>query len=85
MGKTKDRGKYQSISLSVDFIEEVKQHILKDNKYKSVADFTREAIREKIDRETPHGITIMEIFERDQRREKEMLSIEERVRRLERK
>lgn len=51
MGKTKERGRYQSISLSVDFIGEVKQHILKDGKYKSVADFAREAIREKLRRE----------------------------------
>jgi hypothetical protein len=51
MGKTKERGRYQSISLSVDFIAEVKKHILKDAKYKSVADFTRDAIREKMRRE----------------------------------
>ena len=51
MGKTKERGRYQSISLSVDFIEEIKQYIIKDRKYKSVADFTREALREKLRRE----------------------------------
>jgi len=48
MGKTKERGKYQSISLSVDFIEEIKKAILNNPNYKSVADYTRDALREKM-------------------------------------
>ena len=51
MGKTKDRGRYQSISLSVDFIEEISDFVKKSNRYKSVADFAREALREKMERE----------------------------------
>jgi Arc/MetJ-type ribon-helix-helix transcriptional regulator len=49
MGKTKDRGRYQSISLPVDFIDEVKARVMKDGRYKSVADFAREAMREKLE------------------------------------
>ena len=48
MGKTKSRGRYQSISLPVPFVQEVKKHIINDAKYKSIADFTRDAIREKM-------------------------------------
>jgi len=51
MGKTKERGRYQSISLSVDFVDEITEFVKNSNRYKSVADFTREALREKIDRE----------------------------------
>lgn len=51
MGKTKNRGRYQSISLSVDFIKEITTYVKNSTKYKSVADFTREALREKLDNE----------------------------------
>lgn len=51
MGKTKPRGRYQSISLSVPFLKEIKKYIMDDPKYRSVADFTREALREKMHRE----------------------------------
>ena len=51
MGKTKERGKYQGVSLPADFIKEIKTHILKDSKYKSIAEFIRESCREKMDRD----------------------------------
>ncbi|GAH73749.1 unnamed protein product [marine sediment metagenome] len=50
MGKTKPRGKYQGISLPVPFVEEIKKYVLRDNKYKSIADFVRESCREKMER-----------------------------------
>jgi len=51
MGKTKERGRYQSISLSVDFIKEVKKHIINNPKYRSIAEYTRDALREKMKRD----------------------------------
>jgi len=49
MGKTKDRGRYQSISLPVDFIADIKKHILKTNRYQSIAEFTKFAILNQMD------------------------------------
>ena len=51
MGKTKDRHKYQSISFDKPFIALIKKHIENKDQYRSIADFARSAIREKIDRE----------------------------------
>ena len=48
MGKTKARGKYQSVSLSVDFVKEIKNHIIDNPKYKSIADYVRESVRERM-------------------------------------
>jgi len=50
MGKTKPRGKYQGVSLSVDFVQEIKNHIMKDERYKSIAEFVRDACREKMEK-----------------------------------
>ena len=60
MGKTKPRGKYQSISLSEGFISEIKNHIINDPKYKSIAEFTRTAIREKMNIE--RNLRMLEFF-----------------------
>ena len=51
MWKTKPRGRYQSVSLPVPFVQEIKKHIVKDSKYKSIAEFVKAAVREKIDKE----------------------------------
>ena len=51
MSKTKERGKYQGVSLPVDLISEVKKFVINNPKYKSIAEFTREALREKMRRE----------------------------------
>jgi len=48
MKNIKPRMKYQSISLTEEFIAEIKEHIIDDRHYKSIADFTRAAIREKM-------------------------------------
>jgi len=48
MKNIKPRMKYQSISLTEEFIAEIKEHIIDDRHYKSIADFTRSAIREKM-------------------------------------
>ena len=48
MVRVKPRVKYHSISLPVPFIEEIKKHILEKPEYRSIADFAREALREKM-------------------------------------
>ena len=52
MGKhnLKPRGKYQAVSISKDFIKEVKKYVLENPRYRSIADFTKEAVREKMER-----------------------------------
>lgn len=52
MKNIKPREKYQSVSLTTSFIDEIKKHIMEDPKYKSIADFVREAVREKMRRES---------------------------------
>jgi len=52
MAKTKPRGKYQAVSLPKEFVEKVRKHILshKDKaNYRSIAEFTKQAVIEKID------------------------------------
>lgn len=48
MGSLKPRGKYQAISLPVEFIEEMKEFVDGNKKYRSIAELARQAIREKI-------------------------------------
>jgi len=50
MKRKKPRVKYQGISFETPFIAEIKKHIMFNPKYRSIADFAREAIREKIAR-----------------------------------
>ena len=45
----KKRRYSQTVSLSYEFVEKVKNHILKDDKYKSIADFIRKAVELKMD------------------------------------
>ena len=51
MRNLKPKAKYQGISLPEEFIDELKKHVMGNPRYKSVADFAREALREKMDRE----------------------------------
>jgi len=44
MSKTKDRCKYQSVSLPVPFIEEIKKHIENKPHYRSIASFAKQAM-----------------------------------------
>jgi len=43
--RLKPENKYQSVSLAVPFIEEIKRHIKGDPRYSSVADYVRYCIR----------------------------------------
>jgi len=51
MGKSKPRGKYQSVSLPVGFIKEIFDQIQDDDRYKSIADYVRQSVREKMQRD----------------------------------
>jgi len=51
MRKIKPRVKHQGVSLPVPFIKEIKEHIKHRPAYRSIADYTREAIREKMYRD----------------------------------
>ena len=50
MKKIKPSVKYQGVSLPVPFINEIKKHIKGDPKYRSIADFVRESVREKMEK-----------------------------------
>ena len=52
MAKTKDRCKWQGVSLPVPFINMLYEHIKDDDTYRSIADFVRVACREKVKRES---------------------------------
>lgn len=45
MGQTKPGARYQSVSLTIPFIEEIKKHIQDRPEYRSIADFMRQAAR----------------------------------------
>ena len=45
MGQTKPGARYQSVSLAIPFIEEIKKHIQDRPEYRSIADFMRQAAR----------------------------------------
>ena len=51
MGSQNIGARYQSISFDKQFIEMIKEHIVDKKQYRSIADFAREAIREKMERE----------------------------------
>ena len=59
MKRKKPRVKYQGISFETPFIAEIKKHIMFNPRYRSIADFAREAIREKMKEDQSEA---MEIF-----------------------
>lgn len=50
--------KYQGISFEIPFIAEIKKHIMFNPRYRSIADFAREAIREKLRRDQSEAIEV---------------------------
>jgi len=50
--KQESEVKYQGLSLPVTLINEIKNHIKKHLEYKGVTEFVREAIRDKMKKET---------------------------------
>ena len=51
MRKSKPSVKYQGISMPIPFIEKIKGHIKDDDNYRSVADYVRQSVREKMEKE----------------------------------
>lgn len=51
MGTTKERGKYQGVSLPKDLVNEIKNFVIGNPKYRSIAEYTKQALREKMDRD----------------------------------
>jgi Arc/MetJ-type ribon-helix-helix transcriptional regulator len=49
MSKAKDRPRYQSVSLSVPFVKEIKDYIADKEQYRSVADFVRQSASRQIE------------------------------------
>lgn len=48
MTRTKKAVRYQGFALPIDFIEEIKKHIKNKDEYRSVTDYVKQAIREKM-------------------------------------
>jgi len=65
MKRSKPKVKYQGLAFSVPFIQEIKDHIKEDDKYRSVTDFVRQAAREKIEKD----ITVTAIKDRRKKEE----------------
>ncbi|UCF13256.1 MAG: hypothetical protein JSW06_03085 [Thermoplasmatales archaeon] len=51
MKRSKPVTKYQGFALSVPFIQEIRVHIQDDDRYRSITDYVRQAVREKMDKE----------------------------------
>lgn len=62
----KDRVKYQGVSLPVPLVEEIRKHVISDSKYKSIGEFVRDAVREKMERDnTPPSKTMGRLAQED--------------------
>ena len=51
MAQTKRRGKYLAASLPIDFIEEVRSHVLDSSRYRSIAEFVKIAAMNQMDKD----------------------------------
>ena len=54
---TKPRGKYTTISFPEEFFNSIQEYVKVDTHYKSVAEFVRVAIREKMSNDTWKNMT----------------------------
>jgi len=61
VGKTKDRPKYQSVSLTIPFVMEIKEHIKNRIEYRSIAEFVRDSAREKMLAEKEWGSDVQTV------------------------
>ena len=57
--------KYQGISVPVPLISEIKEYIEKNPGYRSIGEFTREAIRDKLNRPNYSKANSLKAFEKD--------------------
>lgn len=63
MERTKPSVKYRTVSLEDPLMDDIEKLIMKNNKYRSIADFVRESVREKIKQESskylgPTGVAL---------------------------
>ena len=82
MRRIKPRVKYQGISFAVPFLDEIKKHIMYNPKYRSIADFAREALREKMQRDQSNSIEYFnEVYKKmsDEEIVKEMMAPEQKI------
>lgn len=61
MRNIKPKLEYTSVSFPKEFINEIKKYIMLDPEYKSIADFVRDAIREKLRSQKEALVTMKEI------------------------
>ena len=76
MKRKKPRVKYQGISFETPFIAEIRKHIMFNPRYRSIADFAREAIREKMRGDQSEA---MEVFNRVYRKESDEEIVKELI------
>ena len=62
MTKEKKHVKYQGVSLPIPFINDIKKHISKDNRYTTVPGYVRQAVREKMDRDMLKDKEVLELL-----------------------
>ena len=51
MATTKGKRKWQTVSLPAEFLSEVREHVLKSKRYRSIAEFIKIAAMNQIDKE----------------------------------
>jgi hypothetical protein len=68
--RSKPAAKYQGFALEIPLIDEIKKYIKDKPEYRSVTDFVRSAIREKISRDTLNTVLEMDSDKMSKRIEK---------------
>lgn len=58
----KPRVRYQGISVPLELVNEIKEYIAKNRKYNSIADFTKEAVRDKLNNKIGSGIRDIKFY-----------------------
>jgi hypothetical protein len=63
MKRSKKAVKYQGFALEIPLIDEIKKFIKDDSNYRSVTDYVREALREKLKADKEALVTMREVAE----------------------
>ena len=75
MASTKPKPKYQAVSLPIDIVKEVKKYVLNSEDYNSIAEFTKVAVREKMNPEIYKPLPSYEDIKLNQKKMLEMLKV----------
>ena len=62
MRKIKPTTKYQTVSFPEPFYNEIKEFVIKQEKYRSIAEFVKEAVREKMNRDLEDTVKSIGLF-----------------------